>query len=88
MTTVPWRDSARPVRLWILDARLILPAALWIFWPTWTTTAVLVALVILFRLAETRGYRLTAALRSLRVRLAGKTGGIDPRRVRRFTDFG
>lgn len=88
MTTVPWRDSARPVRLWILDARLILPAALWIFWPTWTTTAVLVTLVILFRLAETRGYRLTAALRSLRVRLAGKTGGIDPRRVRRFTDFG
>ena len=88
MTTFPWRDSARPVRFYILDARLLAPAALWIFWPTWTTTAILVILIVLFRLAETRGYRLTAALRSLRVRLAGRAGGIDPRRIRRFTDFG
>lgn len=87
-TTIPWRDSARPVRLYILDARLILPAALWLFWPTWKTTAALVFLVVLFRLAEARGYRLTAALRAVRVRLAGKAGGIAPQRVRRFTDFG
>lgn len=86
--TIPWRDSARPVRLSILDARLIAPAALWLFWPTWTTTALLVLLVILFRLAETRGYRLTAALRAVRVGLAGRAGGIAPHRVRRFTDFG
>ena len=86
--TIPWRDSARPVRLWILDARLIAPAALWLFWPTWTTTALLVGLVILFRLAETKGYRLTAALRAMRVRLAGKAAGIAPQRIRRFTDFG
>ena len=88
MTTIPWRDSARPVRLYILDARLIAPAALWLFWPTWATTAVLVLLVVLFRLAEARGYRLTAALRAVRVRLAGKAGGIAPHRIRRFTDFG
>ncbi|MDE0204227.1 MAG: IcmT/TraK family protein [Rhodospirillaceae bacterium] len=86
--TIPWRDSARPVRLSILDARLIAPAGLWLFWPTWTTTALLVLLIVLFRLAETRGYRLTAALRAVRVRLAGKAGGIAPHRIRRFTDFG
>ena len=86
--TIPWRDSARPVRLSILDARLIAPAACWLFWPTWTTTALLLLLVVLFRLAETRGYRLAAALRALRVRLAGEAGGIAPHRIRRFTDFG
>lgn len=86
--TLPWRDSARPVRLYILDARLVLPAALWLFWPTWWTTALLVILIVLFRLAETRGYRLSAALRAVRVRLAGRAGGIAPWRIRRFTDFG
>ncbi len=88
METIPWRDSARPVRLWIVDARLLLPAALWLFWPTWATTAVLVVLVVLFRVAEARGWRLTAALKALRVALAGRPGGIAPTRVRRFTDFG
>lgn len=87
-TTVPWRDSARPVRLYILDARLMAPAALWLFWPTWWTTAALALLIVLFRLAEARGYRLNAALRAVRSALAGRADGIAPTRIRRFTDFG
>ena len=86
--THPWRDSARPVRVYFFDARLLLPAALWIFWPSIISTAVLVAGLVAFRLAETKGYRLSAAVRAVRARLAGRREALSPLRRRRFTDFG
>ena len=84
----PWRDSARAVRFYVFDARLLLPAALLVLWPNWATLALLLAGLVAFRVAEARGYRLSAALRAVRARLAGRREALSPLRHRRFTDFG
>ena len=34
----PWRDSMRPVRFYLIDARLLVLLVLWLFVPTWWTT--------------------------------------------------
>lgn len=86
--TTPWRDSARPVRVYVFDARLILPAALLVLWPNLATLVLLGVLLVAFRIAEARGYRLSAALRAVRARLAGRREALSPHRRRRFTDFG
>ena len=86
--TTPWRDSARPVRIYVFDARLLLPAALLVLWPNTVTLVILLVLMIAFRIAEARGYRLAAALRAVRARLAGRREALSPVRRRRFVDFG
>ena len=88
MSPPPWRDSARPVRIYVFDARLILPAALVVLWPSLPTLGLLLAGLVAFRIAEARGYRLAAALRAVRARLAGRREALSPLRRRRFTDFG
>ena len=90
MTTPPppWRDSARPVRIWAFDARLVLPAALLVLWPSLATAALLLLTLAAFRIAEARGYRLAAALRAVRRAAAGSPEALSPMRRRRFTDFG
>ena len=84
----PWRDAARPVRLWAFDARLVLFAAFWVLWPAWWTTAATAAAWLAFRIAEARGYRLPAACRAIRVRLAGRRPALYRHRIRRFADYG
>ena len=62
---VPWRDTQRPVRLYVVDARLALLLIVWLFLPNWWTTALVVAATAALRIAEWRGYRTSAALRAL-----------------------
>ena len=85
---VPWRDSMRPVRIWGLDARLLMLLAVWLFLPAWWTTALLVCALAVFRIAEMKGYRFRAALRAVRARLAGRRHALGGGRLRRFVDFG
>ena len=85
---VPWRDTMRPVRFYVFDARLLMLAAPWLFHPAWWTTAVVVAGMLACRAAEARGYRLRAALRALRTRAAGRRRALHAARERRFADFG
>ena len=85
---VAWRDSMRPVRAWVFDARLLILALPWLFLPTWWTTAVVVAAMLACRAAETRGYRLAAAVRALRALSAGRRRALHAAHLRRFTDFG
>ena len=40
---VAWRDSMRPVRFYVFDARLLILLTPWLFLPTWWTTAAVVA---------------------------------------------
>ena len=84
----PWRDTMRPVRFYVMDARLLAPLALWLFVPAWWTTAALALALAALRIAEARGYRLGAALRALRALSAGRRRALYARRVRRFVDFG
>ncbi len=85
---VAWRDSMRPVRAWVFDARLLILALPWLFLPTWWTTAIVVAAMLACRAAEARGYRLAAAVRALRALSAGRRRALHAARLRRFTDFG
>ena len=83
-----WRDTMRPVRFYLVDARLLVVAVIWLFLPTWWTTAAMVLAVAALRVAEARGYRLRAALRAVRALTAGRRPALHARRVRRFVDFG
>ena len=83
-----WRDSMRPVRFYLFDARLLILLVLWLFVPTWWTTAAVVLALGALRVAEARGYRLRAALRAVRARSAGRRPALHARRARRFVDFG
>ena len=84
----PWRDSMRPVRFYLIDARLLVLLVLWLFVPTWWTTAAVVLAVAALRVAEARGDRLHAALRRVRAWSAGRRPALHAGRVRRFVDFG
>ena len=81
----PWRDTMRPVRFYAIYARLLIPATLWLFVPTWWTTAAVVLTAVAFRVAEARGYRLGAAARAVRARTAGRRRALH---ARRFVEFG
>lgn len=83
-----WRDSMRPVRFYLIDARLVVLLVLWLFAPSWWTTAAVVLAVAALRVAEARGYRLGAALRAVRALSAGRRPALHVRRARRFVDFG
>ena len=83
-----WRDTMRPVRIYGFDARLLAAAGLWVLWPAWWTTALLVCGVIGLRIAEARGYRLPAAVRAVRAWLARGRAAQYAYRQRRFVDFG
>ena len=84
----PWRDTMRPVRFYVIDARLLVLLTVWLFVPAWWTTAAVVLAVAALRVAEARGYRLHAALRAVRARFAGGRPALHARRARRFVDFG
>ena len=84
----PWRDSMRPVRFYLIDARLLVLLVLWLFVPTWWTTVAVVLAVTALRVAEARGYRLHAALRRVRAWSAGRRPALHAGRERRFVDFG
>ncbi len=85
---VAWRDSMRPVRAWVFDARLLILALPWLFLPNWWTTAIVAAAMLACRAAEARGYRLAAAVRALRALSAGRRRALYAARLHRFTDFG
>lgn len=85
---VRWRDTMRPVRIYGFDARLLALLGLWVFWPAWWTTGLLVLAVLALRYAEVRGYRLGSALRAVRARAAGSRPALYAARERRFVDFG
>ena len=84
----PWRDSMRPLRVIGFDARLLVLAVPWMFFPRLSTTLALVLALIACRLAERRGYRPAAACRAVRATLAGPRRALHHRRYRRFVDFG
>ena len=87
MEGVVWRDSARPVRLAGFDARLVVLAFAWLFWPNLATTALLLLAFVAFRVAEARGYRLRAAVRRVRAASCRGRRALHLDRYRRFADL-
>ncbi len=83
-----WRDSARPTRLWGIDARVAVALFAWLLFPSLAMFAASATVMAFLAIAERRGYRPGAALRVLRRRLGGKSRAVDPRRYRRLLDRG
>ncbi|MGA2655866.1 MAG: IcmT/TraK family protein [Gammaproteobacteria bacterium] len=61
-----WRDSARPVRFFIVDYRAMFPLLLCLFIPRWWTLGVALATIIFFALLEHYGFSVRVFLRFLR----------------------
>ncbi|MDE0538112.1 MAG: IcmT/TraK family protein [Rhodospirillales bacterium] len=85
---VAWRDTMRPVRFYMIDARLLALLTVWLFVPNWWTTAAVLSAIAAFRVAEVRGFRFRAGLRALRAASAGRRHALHAARLRRFVDFG
>ena len=85
---VAWRDTMRPVRFYMIDARLLVLLTVWLFVPAWWTTAAVLLAIAAFRIAEARGYRFRAGLRALRAASACRRRALHAARLRRFVDFG
>jgi intracellular multiplication protein IcmT len=67
-----WRDTMRPVRLLGVDARVVLPLALFLGHIRWWTFGLAIFLVFCLVILERRGLSVPAAGRWLRALLAGR----------------
>ena len=84
-----WRNSQKPARLWVFDARAtfvilfaLIPFALWKLIPSFS-------LMFLFLLMERRGLTFEASLRAFRCWLLGaKRPATHRRSFRRWIDYG
>lgn len=66
-----WRDTARRPEIFGIDARVVLPVALWAFHIAWWTFAVMIVGIGFFVFSSRLGYTPNVLLRRLRRRLAG-----------------
>lgn len=69
--TAHWRDSSRPARLFMVDARAAFPVFLFLMHiRVWTAVLALVTIVI-FGFIEHAGFSIPVFLRYVRTKLAG-----------------
>ncbi|MBQ7739220.1 MAG: IcmT/TraK family protein [Desulfovibrionaceae bacterium] len=68
---INWRDTARPVRFFFLDARVLWGLLLWAFYMCWETFFMALAAILIFGSIEFFGLTPVAALRSLKIWLFG-----------------
>ncbi len=66
-----WRDSARNVRLWIVDYRACFPLLIFIFHVSWATFIFAIVAVSFFGALERYGFTVAVFSRWLRSFLAG-----------------
>lgn len=84
-----WRDSFKPARLTVLDARLLfvlIPTLLWIRW--YTVIPLIIAAAILYLVERRMEMSVPSALRALRSILAGRIRKARPStKVRHLVDY-
>jgi intracellular multiplication protein IcmT len=78
-----WRNTMLPVRLWIIDARALIPALIFLVHWSMLTLKIAGGGIILFAALEWFGIRFGAALRILRGWLAGPLRPAVPGRCKR-----
>lgn len=86
---VHWRDSQKPIRFFMLDARSFLSVVLFLFHARlWTLVMALIVMVI-FWIMEQRGLTFEASLRAIRCWILGRYRPANSRHAaRRLKDFG
>lgn len=67
-----WRDSARPLRMFIFSAWIGLPILAFMLHIRWWTFGVLVATIVLLRVIEHFGFTIPVAALAVRATLAGR----------------
>lgn len=84
-----WRNSARPVRFFALDARAAMPFCILLFYMRPISILLTVIITMMFHMFEKKGLTFPAAMRAMRVWLWGqyRPGWISLRK-RRMIDYG
>jgi len=84
-----WRNSMQTVRFFAFDARAALPLPLLLVYARWSTLALMVCTLLLFRFLERKGLTVPAAIRNFRAWMVGaeRPGWLGIKR-RKFSDFG
>lgn len=85
---IHWRNTQKPARFWILDARAAIFLALFlIHMRTWTFVLAVLSMFI-FYIFERMGLTFAAALRAIRCYILGRNRPANRRRaLRRRVDF-
>ena len=86
---VPWRDTMRPVRFYMIDARLLVLLTVWLFLARPGGRRRLSCWRLRRFASPRRGATVfRAGLRALRAASAGRRRALHAARLRRFVDFG
>jgi intracellular multiplication protein IcmT len=83
-----WRNSMRPVRFFAFDGRAAIPVPILLVHFRWSTLALMIITLLIFRFLEHKGLTFPAALRNLRAWVVGRNRpGMISVEHRKFRDF-
>ncbi|MBV8548096.1 MAG: IcmT/TraK family protein [Alphaproteobacteria bacterium] len=86
---IHWRNSQKPIRFFMLDARSFLSVVLFLFHARLWTLVLALIVMLVFWVMEQRGLTFESSLRAIRCWLLGRNRPANSRlAVRRWTDFG
>jgi intracellular multiplication protein IcmT len=78
-----WRNTAFPVRIWLLDARACFPLLVFVLYWSWTTAYIALAGITFFTIVTWCGLTVPTMLRLLRRKLVGPVSPAVPAWKRR-----
>ncbi len=73
-----WRNTAVPVRVWVLDARACFPLLVFVVYWSWTTAYIALAGIAFFTIISWLGLTVPAMLRLLRRLFVGPVSPAVP----------
>ena len=82
-----WRDTMRPIRVFVIDARVLLAFLIILPLPYWPVFLASSLTVVFFAACAIKGLSVADALRRIRVLLAGNRVAFRPDRRRRLYDY-
>jgi intracellular multiplication protein IcmT len=86
---IHWRNTQKPTRFFMLDARAFLAILLFLLHARLWTFIFAIFIMFVFLFLERRGLTFPASLRALRAWIVGVRRPANHRRaIRRWTDFG
>ena len=81
-----WRNTAKPLRVFIFDARILFPLLIFCARPEFRTFYIALGGIAFFYLLERLGLTVPAAFRAIRALFAGRVRpSVTARRKRRFS---
>jgi len=81
---IHWRNTQKPVRFFMLDARAFLAVLLFLLHMRMWTFVMAIVIMVLFMIFERRGLTFAASLRALRCWILGERRPAQHRRSHRY----